>query len=210
MTYFELKKRLKNHPIFKLEDVFKWFPKEDRRTLIVQLSTWTKKGHLERLKRGVYKFADYQIKDVFVLADFFLSSYISCETALNYYGIIPDISFATISVTTTRTSTIKTKDYGLFIYHHIKPELFFGYRNINLSSSYSYKIATPEKALFDFLYLQSFEKRFDPKNYLKEMRLNIEKDFKRNNLKKWQKLVSPNNKRFHLAVKNLFKKYKND
>ncbi|MBU4078228.1 hypothetical protein KKE85_01260, partial [Patescibacteria group bacterium] len=65
MTYFELKKKLKNYPVFKIEDVFKWFPKENRRTLIFQLSTWTKKGHLERLRRGVYKFSDYQIKDIF-------------------------------------------------------------------------------------------------------------------------------------------------
>lgn len=208
MTYFELKKKLKNYPIFKLEDIFKWFPKENRRALIFQLSFWTKKGHLERLKRGVYKFADYQIKDVFVLTDFFLSSYISCETALNYYGIIPDIPFAVTSVTFKKTSTIKTKNYGLFVYYRIKPELFFGYRNINPDSLYSYKIAVPEKALFDFLYLQSFKKSFNPQNYLKEMRLDIEKNFRWNDLKKWQKLVPLKNKKFHLAMKNLFREYK--
>jgi len=208
MTYFQLRKKLTNYPIFKIEDVFKWFSKENRRTLIFQLSIWTKKGHLERLKRGIYKFSDYQIKDISVLANFFLPSYISCETALNYYGIIPDVSFATTSVTTTKTSTIKTKNYGLFIYHHIKQELFFGYRKINSGSLYSYKIATPEKALFDFLYLQSFRKSFDPENCFKEMRLDIEKDFEMNNLKKWQKLVSSKNKKFHLSMDNLFKEYK--
>jgi predicted transcriptional regulator of viral defense system len=172
------------------------------------LSTWTKRGHLERLKRGVYKFSDHQIKDVLVLADFFFPSYISCETALNYYGIIPDIPFATTSVTSKKTLSVKTEKYGLFIYHHIKPELFFGYRKIDGDSPYSYSIAVPEKALFDFLYLQSFKKSFDPKNCFKEMRLDIGKDFKWNNLKKWQKLVSSNNKKFHLSMENLFKEYK--
>lgn len=208
MVYLEFKKKLVNYPIFKIEDVFKWFSKENRRTLILQLSIWTKKGHLERLKRGIYKFSDYQMKDISILADFFLPSYISCETALNYYGIIPDIPFATTSVTTTKTSTIKTKNYGLFIYRHIKIELFFGYRKINSGLLYSYKIATPEKALFDFLYLQSFSKSFDPKNCFKEMRLDIGKNFKINNLKKWQKLVSSKNKKFHLSIYNLFKEYK--
>jgi predicted transcriptional regulator of viral defense system len=208
MTYFELKKKLIDYPIFKIEDVFKWFPKENKRTLIFQLSIWTKKGHIERLRRGVYKFSDYQIKDISVLSSFFLPSYISCETALNYYGIIPDIPFATTSVVTTKTITIKTKNYGLFIYHHIKPELFFDYLKIDSDFLYSYKIATPEKALFDFLYLQSFKKNFDPENCFKEMRLDIGKSFKMNNLKKWQKLVSLKNKKFHLSIDNLLKKYK--
>ncbi|MBU4022893.1 hypothetical protein KJ591_00850 [Patescibacteria group bacterium] len=210
MTYFELKKKLKNYPVFKIEDVFKWFPKENRRTLIFQLSTWTKKGHLERLRRGVYKFSDYQIKDIFILADFFFLSYISCETALNYYGIMPDIPFSVTSVTPIKTSTVKTKDYGLFIYHHIKRKLFFGYREIDSDSLYSYKIALPEKALFDFLYLQSFKKSFDPENCFKEMRLDIKDDFKWRDLAEWQKLVSFKNKAFHISMENLFKEYKND
>ena len=207
MNFLELKEKLNNYPIFKLEDVFKWFPKKKRRTLIFQLSNWTKKGHLERLRRGVYKFADHQIKDVFILADFFLPSYISCQTALNYYGIIPDIPFAATSVTCKKTSTIKTKDYGLFVYYHIKPELFFGYRNISSGDLYSYKIAEPEKALFDFLYLQSFKKSFNPDSYLSEMRLDVGKDFKWSNLKKWRRLVPARNKKFHLSIKNLFKEY---
>ncbi|MBU3964688.1 hypothetical protein KJ562_03150 [Patescibacteria group bacterium] len=208
MTYFELKKKLQDYPIFRLDDIFKWFANENRRTIIFQLSVWTKRGHLERLKRGIYKFSDYQIKDVLVLADFFFPSYISCETALNYYGIIPDIPFATTSISLKKTLTIKTENYGLFIYRHIKPELFFGHRKVDADSPYSYRIAVPEKALFDFLYLRSFGKGFDPKNCFKEMRLDIGEDFKWSDLKKWQKLVSSNNKKFHLSMENLFKEYK--
>jgi len=204
MTYFKLKEKLKDYPIFRMEDIFKWFPNENKRTLIFQLSIWAKKGYLERLKKGIYKFSDYSIKDVFVLADFFIpSSYISCESALNYYGIIPDIPFAVTSVTPLKTSTIKTQKYGLFIYQRIKPSLFFSYRIIKSDSLYSYKIATPEKALFDFIYLRSFKKGFDPENYLSEARFDFEKDFNWKNFKKWQKLVSENKKKFHLALKNL-------
>jgi len=208
MTYFELKEKLKNYPIFRLEDIFKWFPKADKRTVIFQLSHWTKKGHLERLKRGVYKLPDYQIKDIFILANFFLPSYISCESALNYYGIIPDIPFATTSVTTTKTLTIKTQKYGSFIYYRIKPSLFFGYRIVNPGPLYFYKIAAPEKALFDFIYLRSFKRDFNPNTYLFEARFGFERNFKWGNLKKWQKLISQNKKKFHLALDNFFKKYR--
>jgi len=162
---------------------------------------------LERLKAGIYKFNDYEIKDPFILASFFILSYISCETALNCYGIIPDVPFSVVSVTNKKTSTIKTKNYGTFIYHHIKPDLFFSYKNVNVAS-YSYKIAEPEKALFDFLYLKSFEKSFNPNSFLSEARFEIGNDFKWNSLREWQTLVSENNKKFHLIMKNLFKEYK--
>jgi len=207
MTYFKLKEKLKDYPIFRLEDIFKWFPAEDRRTVIFQLSGWVKKGYLERLKRGIYKLPDYQVEDVFILAGFFVPSYISGESALNYYGIIPDIPFAVTSVTPLKTSTIKTEKYGLFIYQRIKPSLFFGYRTIKSDSLYSYKIANSEKALFDFIYLRSFKKDFNPENYLSEARFNFEKDFNWKSFKKWQKLVPENRKKFHLALKNLFKNY---
>jgi len=208
MTYFELKEKLKNYPIFRLNDVFKWFPKQDRRTLIFQLSFWTKKGYLERLKRGVYKFSDYQIKDVFILADFFVPSYISCQSALNYHSIIPDIPFAITSVTSFKTSNIKVKNYGSFIYYKIQPKLFFGYRIIKPDPLYLYKIAVPEKALFDFIYLQSLKKDFDAENYLSEARFDFKKNFNWRKLKKWQELVPKNKKKFHLVLKNLFKRHK--
>lgn len=208
MTYFELREKLKNYPIFRLNDVFKWFPRQNRRTLIFQLGLWTKKGYLERLKRGVYKFSDYQIEDAFILADFFIPSYISCQSALNYYSIIPDVPFAVTSVTSTKTSEIKTKSYGSFIYYKIHPKLFFGYRIIRPNSLYSYKIAVPEKALFDFIYLESLRKGFDPENYLSEARFDFDKNFKQGKLKQWQKLVPESKKKFHLALKNLFKEFK--
>lgn len=208
MTYFKLKEKLKEYPIFRLEDIFKWFPDENRRTVIFQLSLWTKKGYLERLKRGIYKFPDYPIKDVFVLANFFVPSCISCESALNYYSIIPDIPFATTSVTPVKTSIIKTENYGLFIYHKIKPSLFFAYKIIEPDFLYFYKIALPEKALFDFIYLRSFKKDFNPKEYLSEARFSFAKDFKWGNLKRWQKLVPRDKKKFHLGLENLFEKYK--
>jgi len=127
---------LKKYPIFRLNDVFKWFPKQNRRALIFQLSFWTKKGYLERLKRGV---------------------------------------------------------------------LFFGYQIVKPDFLYSYKIAIPEKALFDFIYLESLRKGFNPETYLSEARFHFDKNFKWRKLKQWQKLVPKNKKKFHLALKNLFK-----
>ena len=207
MTYLKLKEKLKNYPIFRLEDIFKWFPLENRRTVISQLSGWTNKGLLQRLKRGVYKFSDFQVKDTFILSDLLYSpSYISKESALNYYGIIPDIPFAITSVTTNKSIDFHSKEYGLFIYSHIKPTLFFSYKTIK-TDIYNYKIALPEKALFDFIYFKSFERSFSPENFLSEARFSFEKQFHWNFLRKWQKIVPAGQKKFHFALNNLLEKY---
>jgi hypothetical protein len=59
---------------------------------------------------------------------------------------IPSVIYA---VSIARTKTYKT-DLGTVSVHHIDPSFFFGHRPIGKASG---KIATPEKALIDFLYL---------------------------------------------------------
>lgn len=155
MTFNELKTSAKNYPLFKLEDVFKWFPEAKRGTTLNQLNFWCQKGYLENIRREIYKLTDFDI-DSLVLANFiYTPSCISLETALNYYSIIPDIPFVVTSVTINKTKNFRTKNYGTFFYAHLKPELFFGFQSVLVKKNYSYNIAWPEKALFDYLYLRT-------------------------------------------------------
>ena len=197
MTFNELREKSKDYPLFKLGDILKWFSEAKKQTILNQLSSWKNKGWLEIIKRGVYKLKEFEIREPFVVANFIYSpSYISLESALNYYSIIPDIPFGITSVTIKKTNQFKTKNFGVFYYRHIKPDLFFGYKTILAGKNYSYNIALPEKALFDFFYLQgkgfsSFE------GFIKELRLSLPKDFNWKRFSKWQKLVSTRNKTFH-------------
>ena len=207
MTFNELKSQLKNYPLFKLEDVFKWFPRATRQTTLNQLNFWSKKGYLENIIRGVYKLSDFELKDPFLLADFIYSpSYISLETALNYYSIIPDIPFAITSVTINKTKKFETKDYGVFYYSHLKPDLFFGFKSILVEKKYSYNIALPEKALFDYLYLKA-KKIESLEGFLEELRLSFPEKFNWQDLRNWTKLVSKKNKTFHKLFEILLKKH---
>lgn len=207
MTLEELKNRAKEYPLFKLEDIFKWFPQANRSTTLNQLSFWTKKGFLEQIRKGVYKLSDFEIKDVFLLVNFIYSpSYISLESALNYYSIIPDIPFGTTSVTINKTKTFKTQNYGVFYYYNVKPDLFFGFRTILVGKKYSYNIAFPEKALFDYLYLKARGIK-SVKGFIEELRLSLPDDFNWQNFKKWRRLVSKRNKNFHNLIDFLIKKY---
>jgi len=207
MTFTKLKNKAKIYPLFKLEDVFKWFPEANRQVTLNQLNFWCQKGELENIRRGIYKLSDFGFKDSFILANFIYSpSYISLETALNYYSIIPDVPFAITSVSVNKTKTFKTKNYGVFSYSSIKPDLFFSFKSILVEKNYAYNIASPEKALFDYLYLRP--KKIDSvEGFIEELRLSLPKNFNWQNFKKWIELVPKRNKNFHNCFKFLVKKY---
>lgn len=173
MNFEQLRSKLLKYPIFTNGDVLKWFPDEKLLSLQVQFSRWVEEGKLIRLKRGVYLLAERQIEDRFLLAPvLYRPSYISLETALNSLGIIPDIPAVVTSVTTNKTCQFRT-NLGSFIYHRIKPELFFGYTKVS-RDPFVYFIAQPEKAVLDYLYFKS--RGIYPKS-LQEVRFEIDKSF---------------------------------
>ena len=207
MTFNELKEKIKNYPLFKLEDAFKWFPKAKKQSTLNQVNFWIEKKWLERIKRGIYKLKDFEIKDPFIVANFiYTPSYISLESALNCYGIIPDVPFGITSATIKKTKKIKTENYGTFHYGHLKSNLFFGYKTVLAPKNYSYNIAFPEKALFDSFYLRA--KGFSsPLGFIEELRISLPSDFNRKKFLEWQKLVSDKNKNFHKIIEAFLKKY---
>lgn len=148
MKYIDLKNKI-NKPFFTNDDirllslnVYKY-----------QLNSWQKKGYIVQAKRGVYIFSEYKDKiSGFELAQLIYNpSYISLESALSQFGLIPEFVPSTTSVS-TRTSRQFTNDFGTFYFRRIKPSLFWGYQ-ITKSQFGNYYLAEPEKALLDYLYL---------------------------------------------------------
>lgn len=84
-------------------------------------------------------------------------SYVSLEYVLSRYNVIPEASFAVSSIT-TKTSRLYTSELTSFLYRSIKEELFFGYDNQSFKDK-TIRMASKGKALFDFLYLKSFENK---------------------------------------------------
>jgi len=126
-----------------------------------QLSLWVKKGHLLRLKNGMYAFAKdkKRIKGEEIAAFLYEPSYLSLESALAWHGFIPEMVYAYTSLT-ARINRKFTNDFGTFFYRHIKPELFWGYSEIQTEYGH-YLMAKPEKALLDYLYLNLSKIRND-------------------------------------------------
>jgi len=180
MRYLNLISELKKDKliIFSLRDVENLFPKEKLKTLKNALSRWTKAGRFVRLKRNLYEFvepgSESNISDVCVANKLYAPSYVSLETALSFYGLIPDIAAQVTSITTMPTREFKNK-HGCFFYRSCRPRAFTGYRLMQYKG-YKIFIADREKALVDFIYfvvrgggaLNFDEERFD-KHILKKL-----------------------------------------
>ena len=150
MRYLELKEHFKDFVLFSLKDIKKIDPGFHRR----RFGEWKAKGYIKNIINAYYVFADKKLdeKSLFFIANRIYSpSYISLETALSYYGFIPEAVFAVTAVSTRKTKTFSTS-YGEMIYKHIHPRYFFGYDLVEFEG-FRFKIASPEKAILDFLYL---------------------------------------------------------
>jgi len=141
----------------------------------LQLTRWTNSGRVYQLRRGLYALAPpYQkVKPhLFLLANRMQrASYVSGQTVLAFYGLIPDTVQATLSVTAGRPERLETP-LGVFEFRHVKSEFLRGYRMTALqgpkTSEQQALVATPEKALLDLVYLQPGG---DQPAYLRELRL---------------------------------------
>jgi len=121
-----------------------------------QLSRWTRSGRLIQLRRGLYTLAaPYQqtTPHPFLVANSLLpGSYVSLQSALAYYGLIPEYVAQTLSVSTLRPSRWRNQ-LGEFRFQHLAPRFFFGYQQVTLAPGQEAFIALPEKALLDLVHL---------------------------------------------------------
>lgn len=113
-------------------------------------------GDLVRIKKGLYVDPHSQYKySKEILANLVYGpSYVSLEYALRYHNLIPEAVRVVTSVTTGRKRRYSTP-VGDFDYAHM-PQRFYspGVMYQLIDGKRAYMIASPEKALFDMLYLR--------------------------------------------------------
>lgn len=136
----------------------------------LQLDRWEKAGKVTKITRGVYSLSSPYLSivpNVFSMSSVLRpSSYVSLQSALSFYGLIPEHVASTVGVTTGRPWQVSSS-FGRFVFRHIKTSLFFGYEQLSLKDQYFF-MATPEKALLDLLY---FTAGSDDPAYLESLRL---------------------------------------
>jgi predicted transcriptional regulator of viral defense system len=110
-----------------------------------------------------------------------LESYVSLQSALHVHGLIDQIPSVYYVVSLARTQRITTRA-GTFSVHHVDPVLFGGY----VERESGVKLATPEKALFDFAYLSTTRTRL----FTALPELELPKPFRRAELRRWLAKIS--------------------
>jgi len=136
------------------------FPKEQDTNMVKSLQRWKGKGYVVQLKKGLYELAypgDRHIPGLYIANHLYAPSYVSLETAMSAYSLIPEVSQAVTSITTKTTRKFRTR-HGLFIYRTLQPALFNGYQ-IGDEAGYKVLMAEPEKALADYIYFRNFRKK---------------------------------------------------
>lgn len=112
-------------------------------------------GNLIRVKNGLYVIADKKgeaaISKELIANHLYGASYVSLETALAHYGMIPERVYTVRSMTTKRAKTFATP-LGNFEYKTVSADYFsVGLRQEVVESKYAFLIATPTKAVCDMI-----------------------------------------------------------
>lgn len=177
MNYLEFKNKMFSLACFSIDQVYAWQQDFDRNNL----SRWTKKGMLIRLRQGYFTFPEYKGKRdyVYYFANrIYRPSYISLHTALAFYGMIPETVVQVTSVTSLKTASF-SNELGNYIYKSVNNNLMFGYDLKPMNDGRVMQFAEPEKALLDLFYLYA---EYNSEQDLLDLR--FDEDFLQNDLNK--------------------------
>lgn len=121
------------------------------------LSYNARRGLLIRLKQGFYSFSRSLPHDFLIANKIYSPSYVSLDTALSFYSLIPETVYSVISVTTKKTNRFLVGNKE-FVYHKIKTSAFLGYKLTRVDGEKVY-LATPEKAVADLVYFMFLKRK---------------------------------------------------
>ena len=153
MRFREFEAKIKALPAFNLNDVRKLEPNFHRQ----QLSYWLNQRYIQPVAGGYYVLADRAMDEpyLFMAANkIYDPSYVSLESALAYYEIIPETVLGVTSISSRKTKQYDSR-WGVFSYRSVKPQYMIGYQVTENTSVIKFKIAYLEKALLDYLYINS-------------------------------------------------------
>lgn len=179
--YNLFQQKMSIYAVFSVVDIEKEFPHFDKKNLVY----WQKKGYLQKIRNNYYSFSAIPKDEVFLYVasnKVYTPSYISFESALAYYNVIPEGVYTITAVSTLKTNTFSTP-LNNFTYKHLKPALFFGYQLIK-NKTQIFKMAELEKTILDYMYLnhkltgsEDFDALRWNKEVLKQLNLKLLADY---------------------------------
>ena len=127
---------------------------DDYSAVLAKIAALVDEGSLVRIKRGLYclapKISGHDLDSRVVANALYGPSYVSFETALAIYGLIPERVDETMSACAKRAKRFTTP-LGAFSYRTVPDDWFsIGVRTMD-SGNGGFLVASPEKALGDLL-----------------------------------------------------------
>ena len=121
------------------------------------LTRWKKQNWVVALRKGFYSFPECLPLPnfAFYVSNFiYKPSYVSLHTALAFHGVIPEAVTQITAVSTLKTAVFENA-FGSFHYQKVGRGLLFGYDSLPFGE-HAIRMAQPEKAILDLLYLHPF------------------------------------------------------
>lgn len=154
MRYEDFRSKVKDLPLISSSYLRLMFA--DDAGLKTQLLRWSQAGKLIRLRKNIYILNNDDRKinpsRLFIASELYKPSYVSMEYILSFYGLIPEKVADITSITSKKTAAFENI-FGKFVYQHIKLNCFTGFRGLKDEAGLTCYMATPEKAVVDFIYL---------------------------------------------------------
>lgn len=153
MKYQELVHHFKAQKYFSLNQIRLYEPD----FLVQNIYNRIDQGYLKQITKWWYCFNDstFDESTVHTIATtIYTPAYISMESGLRRYDLIPEWVPMITWITTKKTQYLETS-LGNWKWYHIHPKHFWGYALVKSSWWGSFRIAEPEKVLCDFFYLKS-------------------------------------------------------
>ncbi|MDQ3238998.1 MAG: hypothetical protein M3P33_00600 [bacterium] len=155
MNFREFEEVFRNQLVISLNEIMVY----DLKFHSNRLTEWQREGLIVKIKNGWYvrksSIETLNYFKLFCIANRVYSpSYISLGSALSYYNLIPEGMGQISSISSLKTADIRSK-VGNFSYRSIKPEMLTGYKVLGEGLN-KFCIAYKEKALVDYLYLNSY------------------------------------------------------
>lgn len=124
-----------------------------------KISALIKSGELISIRRGLYvpsPDSGRPFPEPFLIANYLRGpSYVTLESALSFWGFIPERVYE-IGSATTKSAKEYENTIGRFTYHHLPtPYYGFGIKRVELTPSQVVMLASPEKAICDKIVLTS-------------------------------------------------------
>jgi hypothetical protein len=160
-----------------------------------KIGDWVEKGYLIQLRRGLYipgSNSGLILPELFTISNHLYGpSYISLESALSFWGLIPERVFGVYAISLQRSKVIETP-VGRFEYRNMSDRYYYlGVNSISLTSKQRVLMANKEKAVIDKIVLTAgvqFRSKEDVIGYFeRDLRVEMEDlfEFDLNMIRSW-------------------------